>query len=77
MRIKGEIFPEIKPIINRILRSQGDCESLLNKTSWYGHRLYCGPLFCCYGVIGYDICFDSYNISVDNDLGVITILDED
>lgn len=73
MKIIGEIHPEIKGLVNRILRKVGDCESLLGKRSWYGKDIWCGLLFCSYGVIGYDIDYEGFSISVDNELHEIRI----
>jgi hypothetical protein len=36
----------------------------------------CGPLFCSYGCIGYNINYKGYTIHVDNELSRIKFFDE-
>ena len=81
MRIPKDIPNELKRLINAIVKRSGDCENCLNGYNrnpwgftWYGSRMSCLPLFCCYGCIGYSINYNGYNINVDNDLSQIEIV---
>lgn len=83
MRIPKDIPSELKRLVNAIARRYGDCENWLDgynrdpwRYTWYGARLICEPLFCCYGCIGYRINYKGYEIQVDNDLQRIDIIDE-
>lgn len=83
MRIPKYIPNELKRLINAIVERFGDCENWLNGYNrnswgftWYGFRMICEPLFCCYGRIGYRINYRGCEINVDNDLSRIEIIDE-
>lgn len=83
MRIPKDIPAELNRLINAILKRDGDCESLLNGYNrnpfgftWYGFRMSCEPLFCCYGCIGYGINYRGHKIHVDNELSQIEIINE-
>lgn len=83
MRVPKEIPFELNRLINAIVKRDGDCEQWLNgfnrnpwHFAWYGSRMICESLFCCYGCIGYSINYKGYNIQVDNDLSRIDIIDE-
>lgn len=80
MRIPKHIPQELKRLINFIVKRLGDCETLLDGYNhnpwgytWYGHKMICEPLFCCYGRIGYSISYQGYELHVDNDMDRITI----
>lgn len=82
MRVLQDIPQELKRLINAILKRDGDCEQWLNgynsnpwNYTWYGFRMICEPLFCCYGCIGYSISYNGYEIHVDNELSRINIID--
>lgn len=84
MRTPKDVPNELKRLINAIVKRSGDCESWLNgynrdpwRFTWYGFRMTCEPLFCCYGLmIGYSIKYRGYEIHVDNELSRIEIIDE-
>ena len=82
MRTPKDVPNELRRLINAIVKRSGDCESWLNGYNrdmgftWYGFRMTCEPLFCCYGLIGYSIKYRGYEIHVDNDLSVVKILDK-
>ena len=83
MKTPKDIPNELKRLINAIVKRSGDCENWLNGYNrdiygftWYGFRMICEPLFCCYGLIGYSIKYRGHEIHVDNDLSQIEILDE-
>lgn len=83
MRIPKYIPNELKRLINAIVKRFGDCECWLDGYNrnpwgftWYGSRMTCEPLFCCYGWIGYSISYKGYEIHVDNELSRIEIINE-
>lgn len=83
MRIPKDIPNELKRLINAIVKRFGDCECWLDGYNrnpwgftWYGSRMTCEPLFCCYGMIGYSIGYKGYEIHVDNELLRIEIINE-
>ena len=80
MRIPKNIPNELKRLINAIVKRSGDCENWLKGYNrdpwgftWYGSRMSCLPLFCCYRCIGYSINYKGYAIDVDNELSQIEI----
>lgn len=86
MRVKQKNIPsELKRIVNAIIKNDGDCERWLKEhnknphffTLW-GIPLFIGPLYGEYGSIGYEIEYNGYSITVDNDFKEIDLgFDED
>ena len=79
MKICNTIPSELTRLVRHIARRNGDCENMLRASgqnsnyTWHGHLLFCSPLFCSYGIIGYDIHYRGHSLSIDNELNKITI----